>query len=177
MGVVQLVECLIWDQVVAGSSPVTHTRKESNHGSLDLWKHSSIHRHYSDRYLGKNFQYTKKVLNTMQRIHSTPEILKELNRMDKAYAKMCAGLPNLDKDPLFLLLGLQTEVIIFLRKKMKQENLDIKGLAKVLKTTQKEVKRLLDEENQSITLLDICKIAVAFEKKPEIKFLDSIWTD
>ena len=60
---------------------------------------------------------------------------------------------------------------------MKQENLDIKGLAKVLKTTQKEVKRLLDEENQSITLLDICKIAVAFEKKPEIKFLDSIWTD
>jgi hypothetical protein len=75
----------------------------------------------------------------------TPDLAEMLARMDAAYQKASEGLPNLDKDWEFVLLGLCSEVVEQVEETLKAEGLNRSQLARRMKTSRANVSKLLNE--------------------------------
>ncbi len=100
----------------------------------------------------------------------TPDLAEMLARMDAAYQKASEGLPNLDKDWEFVLLGLCSEVVEQVEETLKAEGLNRSQLARRMKTSRANVSKLLNEA-ENFQMETIAKLAVALDRDIVLRFI------
>jgi transcriptional regulator with XRE-family HTH domain len=100
----------------------------------------------------------------------TPDLAEVLAQMDAAYRQASKGLPDLDKDWEFVLLGLCSEVVEQVEEALRTEGLSRAQLARRMKTSRANVSKLLNEA-ENFQMETIAKLAVALDRDIALRLI------
>ena len=102
--------------------------------------------------------------------HLAPDLAETLRRMDKVYEKAIAGLPSLEQDPEFILMGLRAEVIEQVEAALEAEGLTRADLARTMGVSRAYISKILNEK-VNFQMETIAKLAVALDRDIALRLI------